>query len=127
MLLFNFSPFKAFKMKIKKIIPVLLLLIFFTLGCSKNLLDIKPVDKFTEANVFTDSKTLEIYVNGCYNGFNTFGAVGWWFSLPMENFTSPLSDENYAKFDFWGTWTINHNGALDPSNLGCFQWKWSKL
>lgn len=114
-------------MKIKNIIPILLLSVFLAVGCSKDLLDIKPVDKFTEANVFTDAKTLEIYVNGCYKGFYTFGAVGWWFSLPMENFTSPLSDENYAKFDFWGTWVINHNGALDPSNLGCYQWKWGQL
>lgn len=114
-------------MKIKNIIPILLLSVFLTAGCSKDLLEIKPVDKFTEANVFTDKKTLEIYVNGCYKGFYTFDAVGWWFALPLENFTSPLSDENYAKFDFWGTWVINHNGALDPSNLGCFQWKWGKI
>jgi hypothetical protein len=113
-------------MKIKNIIPALLISLFILAGCNEDLLDIKPVDKFTEANVFTDAKTLEIYVNGCYKGFYTFGDVGWWFALPMENFTSPLSDENYAKFDFWGTWTINHNGGLDPSNLGCFQWKWGR-
>lgn len=106
---------------------MLLMSVFLTAGCSKDILDIKPVDKFTEANVFTDAKTLEIYVNGCYRGFYTFGDVGWWFALPLEHFTSPLSDENYAKFDFWGTWTINHNGGLDPSNLGCYQWKWGKL
>lgn len=106
---------------------MLLMSVFLTAGCSKDILDIKPVDKFTEANVFTDAKTLEIYVNGCYRGFYTFGDVGWWFSLPLEHFTSPLSDENYAKFDFWGTWTINHNGGLDPSNLGYYQWKWGKL
>lgn len=114
-------------MKIKNIIPALLLAFAIFAGCNKDLLDVKPVDKFTEANVFTDAKTMEIFVNGCYTGFYTFGDVGWWFSLPLEHFTSPLSDENYAKFDFWGTWTINHNGALDPSNLGCFQWKWGKL
>lgn len=114
-------------MKIKNIIPVLLIAVFLIAGCNKDLLDIKPVDKFTEANVFTDAKSLEIYVNGCYKGFYTFGDVGWWFALPLENFTSPLSDENYAKFDFWGTWVINHNGALSPSNLGCYQWKWGKL
>ena len=113
-------------MKIKNIIPILLISAFLAVGCSKDLLDIKPVDKFTEANVFTDAKTLEIYVNGCYRGFYTFDVLDWWFSLPLEHFTSPLSDENYAKFDFWGTWIINHNGALDPSNLGCFQMKWSK-
>ena len=106
---------------------MLLMSVFLTVGCSKDILDIKPVDKFTEANVFTDAKTLEIYVNGCYSGFYTFGDVGWWFALPLEHFTSPLSDENYAKFDFWGTWIINHNGGLDPSNLGCYQWKWGKL
>ncbi len=114
-------------MKIRYIFLVLILSLGATMSCNKDLLDIKPVDKFTEANVFTDAKTLEIYVNGCYKGFYTFDAVGWWFALPLENFTSPLSDENYAKFDFWGTWVINHNGALDPSNLGCFQWKWGKL
>ncbi len=114
-------------MKIKNLIPVLLISFLLAVGCNKDLLDVKPVDKFTEANVFTDAKTLEIYVNGCYRGFYTFDKVGWWFPLPLDHFTSPLSDENYAKFDFWGTWTINHNGALDPSNLGCFQWKWAKL
>lgn len=114
-------------MKIRNIFLVLLMSLGATMSCNKDLLDVKPVDKFTEANVFTDAKTLEIYVNGCYKGFYTFDAVGWWFALPLENFTSPLSDENYAKFDFWGTWVINHNGALDPSNLGCFQWKWGKL
>lgn len=113
-------------MKIKNIIPILILSVLLT-GCSEDLLEIKPVDKFTEANVFTDAKSLEIYVNGCYSGFYTFGLVGWWFPLPLEHFTSPLSDENYAKFDFWGTWVINHNGTLDPSNLGCFQWKWGKI
>ena len=122
-------------MKLKYSIQIICLFTLFLTGCKKDLLDIKPVDKFTEANVFTDAKTLEIYVNGCYGGSNypysfgfyTFGAVGWWVSLPLETFTSPLSDENYAKFDFWGTWVINHNGALDPSNLGCFGWKWAGL
>lgn len=113
------------KFKYKAIIFLLAVLILG--GCSEDILDIKPVDKFTEANVFTDPQTLELYVNGCYRGFYTFGAVGWWFSLPLDNFVSPLSDETYAKFDFWGTWTINHHGALGPSNLGCFQWKWSEL
>ena len=115
------------KMNIKNKILILLIPFSILAGCNKDVLDIKPVDKFTEANVFTDAKALEIYVNGCYTGFYTFGNVGWWFPLPLEHFTSPLSDENYAKFDFWGTQIITHNGGLDPSNLGCFQWKWEYL
>jgi starch-binding outer membrane protein, SusD/RagB family len=115
------------KINRKNRISFLLLSILIFVSCSEDLLDIKPVDKFTEANVFTDSKTLEIYVNGCYSGFYTFGNVDWWFALPLEHFTSPLSDENYAKFSFMGTHIITHNGGLDPSNLGCFQWKWGKV
>jgi starch-binding outer membrane protein, SusD/RagB family len=102
----------------------LLLSMMLFVHCSSDMLDIKPVYKFTESNVFTDSKTLEIYVNGCYSGFYTFGRLDWWFALPLEHFTSPLSDENYAKHSFWGTTIITENGALSPSNLGCFQWKW---
>lgn len=95
-------------------------------SCNDDLFDIKPADKFTEESVFTNEESLELYVNGCYSGFYTFGLLGWWFYVPTDLFTSPLSDESYAKFEFWEVDPVNQALTLGPSSMACFANKWSE-
>lgn len=113
-------------MKLYRYILISVALVSSLTGCNEDLLDVKPSDKFTETNVFTDENTLELYVNGCYSGFYTFGQIGWWFSLSTDLFVSPLSDENYAKHDFWETRPIIEHASLGGSNLGCLTNKWAE-
>ncbi|NVN19067.1 RagB/SusD family nutrient uptake outer membrane protein [Muricauda sp. HICW] len=72
--------------KLKGLAP--LILIFLLTGCSEDILDVKPLNGYSELDVFEDAALLQNYVNGSYRALRT--------PLRDENtFTDGLTDNAY--------------------------------
>lgn len=54
----------------KNIFKIFLCGILIMVSCSEDFLEKKPLDEFSELDVFKDPVLIEVYVNGIYNGVN---------------------------------------------------------
>ncbi|MBC8988006.1 RagB/SusD family nutrient uptake outer membrane protein [Pedobacter sp. N36a] len=96
------------------------LVLLFT-GCKKQILDLTPQDKITDAQFWKTSSDLQLYVNGfysrmlpTYNGFNTLGIYGLDADQGSDNMIL-TSEYNRA---------INGERTV-PATDGA--WSWSEL
>lgn len=102
-----------------KILP--LAIIMFTLfSCSEDLLDKKPLDKFSEASVWEDLNLTEAFVNNQYKVLPKLGWYEWIRAYQLSCFT----DEAVHKYgyhgvnDYWG-------GIMGPSiTTGIDVWRY---
>ncbi len=64
----------------KYIVPILLIMIFYS--CDKDLLDKRPMDKFSESDVWTDFQLSRAFVNNIYND-----VLGIYYSQVTDDWT----------------------------------------
>lgn len=88
----------------KKIIYILVA-VFVLNAC--DVLDMKPLDKVSDADVWEDSALIELYVNASYNSINHE------FSQHM---LSDASDETYCIHNWGSLWTVQR-GEMTSDNV----------
>lgn len=84
--------------------------VLLTCGISCDLLDVEPLDSYTENNIFSDPALTEAYVKKNY----TMPRNGWGQSSMRF-----ISDECMNNFNWQGAWTINE-GEMTPDQFGGF-------
>src|SRR5690349_11192077 len=76
-------------MKIKNIIPALILLMA---SCSEKTLEIVPADRLSDATVWTDPATADLFLNDIYNSLNPGPFPTVFTNLPSEISNDPLDN-----------------------------------
>jgi hypothetical protein len=97
-------------MKNKNIIFPLVILMLTVFGCSDDLLDKKPLDKFSEAAVWEDLNLAEAYVNSLYKVLPKLGWYEWIRGYQLSCF----SDEAVHKYGYHNT-NDYWRGMMGPS------------
>jgi hypothetical protein len=88
-------------MKIKYIICILFFTALSAGSCKREILDLKPLNGFSETDVFADAALLTQYVNGIYRGMgHPFGGEG-------DKFIEGMTDDAYNQ----------HGGTTNPYKL----------
>lgn len=88
----------------KKIIYILAAVLAFN---SCDVLDMKPLDKVSDADVWEDSALIELYVNASYNSiYHEFG----------QDMLSDASDETYCIHN-WGNMWVVQKGEMTSDNV----------
>ncbi|WP_298738452.1 RagB/SusD family nutrient uptake outer membrane protein [uncultured Chitinophaga sp.] len=98
------------------LIPVSLLLL--TVGCKKNFLDSKPLDRYSDADVWEDSTLANLFLNNIYAGIPTEFA---------GTMTDALSDELYSSSNisvYQGTFLP---ASLPYALINMWDNSWSKI
>lgn len=90
----------------KKIIYILVA-VFVLNAC--DVLDMKPLDKVSDADVWEDSALIELYVNASYNSINHE------FSQHM---LSDASDETYCIHNWGSLWTVQRGEMTSDNVIG---------
>lgn len=90
----------------KKLIIILIAGVLLS-ACKKNILDITPTDRISEAAIWSDPSLPQLFLNGLYNSLQSG------FTDDIQYF----SDESYSQFDRGGYQNVG-KGALNPSNVG---------
>ena len=104
-----------------KYMMVTLITIFLS-ACS-NLLDLQPLDSFSNEAIFTDAKLTEAYVNARYLEMLTGIGVGSTYSQgPGMRF---ICDEAYHNFNYYSSYTFNR-GEITPDQSGDLYNTWSR-
>ncbi|HEY4197720.1 MAG TPA: RagB/SusD family nutrient uptake outer membrane protein [Mucilaginibacter sp.] len=101
----------------KKIILALnlLILIISISSCNKSFLDKKPLNSFSDADVWSDLNLVQAFVNSKYRALPNFDA------LEKAESLSPGCDEGFAKFNWIGE--INFvTGVLSPDIVTYDTW-----
>lgn len=100
----------------KKIIYILMAILALN---SCDVLDMKPLDKVSDADVWEDSALIELYVNASYNSiYHEFG----------QDMLSNASDETYCIHN-WGNMWVVQKGEMTSDNVTGISVKvnyWSK-
>ena len=80
------------------------------LSCERNLMDKMPLDKFSEAAVWTDINLTEAYVNNQYKVLPKLGWYEWIRAYQISAFTDEATHKwaYHGIHDFWG-------GSMGPS------------
>lgn len=97
--------------KFKAIVFIALVIISFS--CKKDFLETSPLDKFSDANVWSDPVLAELYVN------NIYGNIGWGWDMNAGSVDESRSRQE-ASFDIgnslitpdnanWGNWNGNYS------------------
>ena len=73
-----------------KNIIYIIIVILFSISCQDNILDLKPLDKLSESDVWQDQNLVELFVNARYNEL-PHGFPKWAGGLRMTS----LTDESY--------------------------------
>ncbi|KKX47704.1 RagB/SusD family nutrient uptake outer membrane protein [Sphingobacterium sp. IITKGP-BTPF85] len=97
----------------KKIFPLLILagLAFTQVSCEKDFLDKKPLDSYSDADVWQDLNLVEAYVNSRYTLLPFLEAQG----VQKAYFMSGASDEGNSKHSY-GNERALELGQMDPDN-----------
>jgi hypothetical protein len=97
----------------------ILLGLFILTGCEKQVLDKKPLNAFSEEDVFSDLNLTKMYVNSLYNSLPMY--CFWRGTNSIDDFPA-MSDEAYT---LHGDHTYLQ-GELSPDQTGIFGSVWSK-
>lgn len=91
----------------KKIIYIATFM-FICISCEKEILDLKPLDRYSDADVWTDPGLIELVVNEVYSSLETYVTGG----------LSPSSivDDAYSSFNWCNERSIMTHGLLTPDN-----------
>lgn len=85
----------------KSIFKLLILSIFILVSCNKDYLELKPLDRFSEIDVFQDPVLIELYVNNIYSRVN-HPQVGYGNGVLKAAFSDEVHDmwqEGIGYFD----------------------------
>jgi hypothetical protein len=122
----------------KRIYFVVISITLFLTSCNKDILDLKPTDKISDAAIWADINLVQGYVDECYNSIsmttmgmpNGFGSnqTGWGnYSAVYGYWTGGAVDEVFELHDKDG-WCIQADlivrGELSPSRLSSLG-RWS--
>ena len=100
----------------KKILVFSLMVMGFgILSCNKNYLNRKPLNSFSDADVWSDINLVQAYVNSKYEGLPNWNdnQPSDGNSLEQSIAVSAISDEGFSKFNWFGESVIT-TGALTP-------------
>ncbi|WP_345947639.1 RagB/SusD family nutrient uptake outer membrane protein [Mucilaginibacter sp. PAMB04274] len=88
-------------MKIKNILCILLFTALTAGSCKQDILNLKPLDGYSETDVFADAALLNQFVNGIYRGMgHPFGGEG-------DKFIEGMTDDGYNQ----------HGGTTNPYRM----------
>src|SRR5512133_940003 len=85
----------------KNIFKLLILSIFMLVSCNKDYLEMKPLDRFSEIDVFQDPVLIELYVDNIYSRVN-HPQIGYGSGILKAAFSDEVHDmwqENIGYFD----------------------------
>ena len=78
-------------MKTKYILYTLVAIVFSFASCKQDILDLKPLDRYSDADVFTDVGLLGQFVDGTYRGMgHPYGGEG-------DKFIEGMTDDGYSQ------------------------------
>ena len=80
------------------ILKIVLCTLLVMVSCNKDFLEVKPLDKFSEVDIFKDPALTELYVNGIYISVN-HPFNGFWGVMKAE-FVDEAHDEWNSFFEF---------------------------
>jgi hypothetical protein len=115
-------------MKMKLILCIPALLILFS-GCNEHLLDITPSDRLSDATVWNDSATANLFLNDIYDNLNAGPYKSTWLNIPTQIGNDPLADfTDDATYGPLGgnSYKLFDNSSYGPSNL-LFSTTWGKM
>ena len=105
----------------KKLIRPLCMGLIISLGissCQKDFLNRKPLNAFSDADVWSNLGLVETYVNSKYRALPHFYAGSYAVRSGAE---SAVSDEGYNQFNYQNVFLWN-NGQVSPDNLSLDSW-----
>lgn len=108
------------QMKNKIIYILAIIIIAIGFSCSDDLLDKKPLDKFSEAAVWEDLNLVETYVNNQYKVLPKLGWYEWIRAYQISVFTDEATHKYgyHGVFDYW-------SGVMSPSiTTGIDVWRY---
>ncbi len=91
-----------------KALYYIIILLFLLVSCTDEILDKKPLDRYSETDVWSDPKLAELFVNEVYNGIETYVTGGL---CP-----SSMVDDAYSNFNWCNERSIITHGLLTPDN-----------
>ena len=86
----------------------IIILLFLFASCTDEILDKKPLDRYSETDVWSDPNLAELIVNEVYNGIETYVTGGL---CP-----SSMVDDAYSNFNWCSERSIVTHGLLTPDN-----------
>ncbi|AFD06587.1 RagB/SusD family nutrient uptake outer membrane protein [Solitalea canadensis] len=86
-------------------------------ACEKDFLDRKPLDTYSELDVWTDINLVQTYVNSKYRAFPH--VYNW--DVASGTGLSAAADEGYSKFNYENVFSWN-KGTITPDNLSMDSW-----
>jgi hypothetical protein len=101
-------------MKSKIFLSIIVIMVLSN-SCSKGLLDKGPLDKYSDASVWSDLSLVEAFVNQQYTLLPGFD----WYDKVRGVTISSASDESIHQYGYDGLEDMN-KGALSPSNMTGF-------
>lgn len=97
-------------------------------SCSERMLDITPSDELSDATVWSDPKTANLFLNDIYNQLNPGPYGSSWLNLPSQIGNDPLADytddATYGPASGTPSALLFDNNSYGPSNL-LFKNTWS--
>lgn len=106
--------------KFFNIISCLLAGLFALEGCEDRILDLKPHDRFSEADVWASIESANEYLNECYSGMATLAIYSGGLEN-AENLEAGLTDQGVVRGN-QGNWAFQQ-GDITPSEPGtCNIW-----
>lgn len=102
---------------------IFIIIAFISLYSCQDVLDVKPGDTYSEADIYSNIKLTESLVTYTYNCTENWGITfnNWWgLRIGIEN----ASDECY--FHFSPALYVNNRGLMQPNNMGLFDMKWKQ-
>lgn len=106
------------KMKTISICFLGLLLLTNLNSCKKDFLDRKPLDTYSELDVWTDLNLIQTFINSKYRALPHFYN---WGAAANGPGLSAASDEGYSKFNYENVFLWN-KGEISPDNLSMDSW-----
>lgn len=88
-------------------------------SCQKDFLDKKPLNAYSDEDVWSDLNLVQLYVNSLYQALPHF--YYWSLVEPYASDLSGASDEGYATFNYADVWLWNL-GEVSPDNTSMGGW-----
>lgn len=102
---------------------IFIFIAFISLYSCQDVLDVKPGDTYSEADIYKNIKLTESLVTYTYNCTENWGITfnNWWgMRIGIEN----ASDECF--FHFSPELYVNNKALMQPNNMGLFNMKWKQ-
>lgn len=89
-------------------------------SCQKDFLSKKPLNAYSEADVWTNLNLVQTFVNSKYRSLpKSYGSAR---VVPSASALSASSDEGFCQWNYESVWFFNL-GTISPDNVGMDAWK----